>query len=378
MTLTQNIRLFAAAAGLSALALGGAAAHSPSHGQAAPLSESRLDSLPTELAGFVFTADEAGNSISRIDLSDGSVTTVSVPIAPHNVDLSADGRWLLAVGDPAGGDHDHDHGSGNGHDHGDGSAHGGETEGQMVILDPRDIAAGPVAAFPAGDHPAHVVTDATGAQAFVTVAGQDAVAVIDIATGDRLALIETGAYPHGLRLSPDGREIYVANVQDGSVSVIDPEQLVELARIPVGPTPVQVEFLPDGESVFVSLRDANAVSRIDTTSREVTARFDVGEWPIQLGAARDGARLLVANEGSAERPSETVSIIDLESGAEARTIRTGAGPHGVAISPAGAWAFVTNIHENSVSMIDLSSDEIVATFAVGAGPNGITLFGLDD
>ena len=372
MTLTQSIRLIAATAGFGALAIGGAAAHSPSHGQATPLAESRLDTLPSGLAGFVFTADEAGASISGIDLSDGSVTTVSIPIAPHNVDLSADGRWLLAVGDPAGGDH----GSGDGHDHD--PSHGGGSDGKIVILDPQDLASGPVAAFPAGAHPAHVVTDANGAKAFVTVAGQDAVAVIDIATGERLALIETGAYPHGLRLSPDGQEVYVANVQDGSVSVIDAGQHTELARISVGPTPVQVEFLPDGESVFVSLRDANAVARIDTTNREVTAQFEVGEWPIQLGATRDGARLLVANEGNAEHPSETVSVIDLETGAEARTVRTGAGPHGVAISSAGAWAFVTNIHENSVSMIDLATDEVVATFAVGAGPNGITLFGLND
>ena len=374
MTITHNIRLLATTAGLSALALGGAAAHSPSLRQAEPLSESRLDTLPSGLSGFVFTADEAGASISGIDLADGSVTTVSIPIAPHNVDLSADGRWLLAVGDPAAGDHEH--GSGEGHNHG--ASHGGGSDGKIVILDPQDLASGPVAAFPAGAHPAHVVTDANGAKAFVTVAGQDAVAVIDIATGERLALIETGAYPHGLRLSPDGQEVYVANVQDGSVSVIDAGQHTELARISVGPTPVQVEFLPDGESVFVSLRDANAVARIDTTNREVTAQFEVGEWPIQLGATRDGARLLVANEGNAEHPSETVSVIDLETGAEARTVRTGAGPHGVAISSAGAWAFVTNIHENSVSMIDLATDEVVATFAVGAGPNGITLFGLND
>jgi YVTN family beta-propeller protein len=376
MTITHNIRLLATAAGLSALALGGAAAHSPSLRQATPLTESRLDRLPSGLAGFVFTADEAGASISGIDLSDGSVTTVSIPIAPHNVDLSADGRWLLAVGDPAGGDHEH--GSGDGHDQGHGVSDGSEADGKIVILDPRDLAAGPVAAFPAGAHPAHVVTGETGAKAFVTLAGQDALAVIDIATGERLALIETGAYPHGLRLSPDGQELYVANVQDGSVSVIDAAQHTELARIPVGPTPVQVEFLPEGGSVFVSLRDANAVAAIDTATREVTARYEVGEWPIQLGATRDGARLLVANEGSAKQPSETVSIIDLETRAEARTVRTGAGPHGVAISPAGAWAFVTNIHENSVSMIDLSTDGVVAMFAVGAGPNGITLFGLDD
>jgi len=372
MTLIQNIRLLATAAGFGALAVGIAAAHSPVQGQATPMVESHLDKLPSGLSGLVFTADEAGASISEIDLSDGSVTTVSIPIAPHNVDLSADGRWLLAVGDPAGGDHEHGV-------HDDRSAsHGGGSDGKIVILDPRNIGAGPIAAFPAGVHPAHVVTNAEGRQAFVTVAGQDAVAVIDIVTGERLALIETGAYPHGLRLSPDGQEIYVANVQDGSVSVIDAERHTELARIPVGPTPVQVEFSPDGGSVFVSLRDANAVASIDTTHREVTARYEVGEWPIQLGATRDGARLLVANEGNAEEPSETVTIIDLGAAEEVRTVRTGAGPHGVAISPDDAWAFVTNIHESSVSMIDLSSDEVVATFAVGSGPNGITLFGFDD
>jgi YVTN family beta-propeller protein len=46
-----------------------------------------------------------------------------------------------------------------------------------------------------------------------------------------------GAYPHGLRLSPDGRELYVANVLDGSVSVIDVAAQKVIKTIQVGELP---------------------------------------------------------------------------------------------------------------------------------------------
>lgn len=48
--------------------------------------------------GFVYTADERGNSISVIDLAAGQVKTIPIPISPHNVQVSRDGRMLLAVG----------------------------------------------------------------------------------------------------------------------------------------------------------------------------------------------------------------------------------------------------------------------------------------
>ena len=38
-------------------------------------------------------------SISAIGLGTGTVTTTPIPVAPHNVDLTPDGRFLLAVGD---------------------------------------------------------------------------------------------------------------------------------------------------------------------------------------------------------------------------------------------------------------------------------------
>ena len=56
-------------------------------------------------SGTVYSADEGGNTLSAIDLGTGSVTTVPLPVSPHNVDLTPDGRFLLAVGTPASGGH---------------------------------------------------------------------------------------------------------------------------------------------------------------------------------------------------------------------------------------------------------------------------------
>ena len=53
-------------------------------------------------AGFVYSANEGADSISRIDLATGRVLTLPVPVTPHNVQISRDGRWLFAVGSMAG------------------------------------------------------------------------------------------------------------------------------------------------------------------------------------------------------------------------------------------------------------------------------------
>ena len=313
------------------------------------------------MSGFVYTADEYGNSISAINLADGQVQTVPVAISPHNIQVTADGRRLLAVGNPA--NETHGHGQG-GHDGGQG--------GLLLILDPDKLAAGPLASIEVGEHPAHVVVDKAGSRAFVTLAGENAVAVVDLARQETLEEIPTGAYPHGLRISPDGGTAYVANVEDGSVSILDTAKLTEVARIPVGKGPVQVGFTPDGGRVYVSLRDENKVAVIDTAARQVIGRVEVGRNPIQVFATPDGRFVYAANQGTKDNPADTVSVIDVATGSVIDTIRTGAGAHGVVVCNEGRHVFVTNMAAGTVSMIDVESRTVVAEFAVGKGPNGIT------
>ena len=309
--------------------------------------------------GFVFTADERDASLTRIDLASGERITVDVPIAPHNVQVSNDGRTVLATGAPA---DDHDHGD-DGH---------GSGPGKLLVFTAEDFADGPRTTITVGDHPAHVVSDQAGRHAFVTNAGDDTVSVVDLEAGTEVDVIATGAYPHGLRLGPDGRELYVANVEDGSVSVIDVEARAESARIEVGETPVQVGFLPDGSQVYVSLRNENRVAVIDTGTREVIAYVDTGNWPIQVYAHPDGDRMYVANEGTEDEPDNRVMVIDVASRAVIATIEVGEGAHGLATSADGRFVFATGLFDDSLSVIDARTDAVIATHVVGGGPNGVT------
>lgn len=309
--------------------------------------------------GIIYTGNEEGHSISAIDLQTGQVTTIDVPLEPHNVQVTADGTLLLAVGEAA-----------------DGPSGMGEmpgmAEGRLLLFSTTDLAGGPIAAIDVGEHPAHVVADPTGTLAFVTLSAENAVAVVDLAGEQVVAKIATGVYPHGLRLSPDGRLAYVANVEGDSISVIDVSLLTQAAEIPVGDAPVQVGFTPDGTRAFVSLRDENAVAVIDTATQQVVSRIAVGNAPIQVHATPDGRFVYVANQGTETAPGNTVSVIEVATGQVTNVIQTGAGPHGVAVSDDGRFAFVTNIFGGDVSVIAVAEQAVVATFAVGEGPNGIT------
>ncbi|MDW9688390.1 YncE family protein [Sinorhizobium meliloti] len=324
--------------------------------------------------GFVYTADEHGNSVSRIDLKSGKVDIVPVDIMPHNVQFVPGKSRLLAVGLSASGSEaeGHDGGGDGASEHGGGGHEGTAATGKLVVLDTDDITSATKTSIGVGAHPAHVIADTEGNRAYVSNSEDDTVSVVDLRKDEVIATIGTGDYPHGLRMSPDGKSIYVANVEDGTISVIDTATLAEVDRVEVGSTPVQVGFVPDGSRVYVSLRDANQVAVIDPVTRKVTQRIDVGRSPIQVHATPDGRFVYVANQGTVAEPDDTVSVIDAASGTVVKTIRTGAGAHGVTVSSDGDLAFVTNIIDGTVSAISVVSQSVVGSYRVGKGPNGIT------
>lgn len=332
--------------------------------------------LPT---GFVFTANEDGGNISRIDLESDTVQEIPLPIMPHNVDVSAKGELVFVVG-LAG--HEGASSQAMMSTEGPGSMMGMAEEspprsdmprGKLAVLSLASLAAGPIALVNVGRHPAHVVPDLDSKRVFVSDSETDSISIVDLATRTVVKTISTGDYPHGLRLSPDGRELVVANVEDGSVSVIDVATLKESGRIPVGAAPVQVGFTPDGTRIYVSLRDENAVAVIDRQSRTVLTKIAVERNPIQVHATPDGRFVYVANQGSDDNPDNRVSIIEVASNSVVKTLTVGAGAHGVAISPDGRFAYVTNIREDSVSVIDTAKQSVVKTIPVGEEPNGIAV-----
>jgi YVTN family beta-propeller protein len=316
--------------------------------------------------GFIYTADAEGNSISVIALGSGQVKTVPVRISPHNVQVSRDGRLILAVGMLAG--------TKMSEDDSDTEKRGSEAmqKGRLLIFDAATMSADGAADIEVGSEPAHVIIDLQGKSAYVTNAEDDTISVVDVNERKITREIKTGKSPHGLRMSPDGREIYVANTGDDSVSVIDVAGAKEVARIPVGKAPAQVGFTPDGRRVYVSSTTENSISVVDTATRRQVASVPVGRKPIQVFATPDGRYVYAANEGTKDNSDNTASVIDTVTNKVIATVETGKGAHGAVVSDDGSRAFVANTIDGTVSVIDTATQRVTRNIKVGAGSGCIS------
>jgi len=99
---------------------------------------------------------------------------------------------------------------------------------------------------------------------------------------------------------------------------------------------------------------------------------DVGVGPVQVFVTPDNQYVLAANQGTKDKPSTTVSIIDTATFAVIATVETGKGAHGITIDPAGKYAYITNIYGNNVAVLDIAARKIIATVPTAEAPNGIS------
>ncbi|MFN3979462.1 MAG: YncE family protein, partial [Caldilinea sp.] len=129
-----------------------------------------------------------------------------------------------------------------------------------------------------------------------------------------------GAFPHGLRASPDGRWVAVANLRDDSVSLIDAATLSVTATMAVGAGPVQVAFASDGATLYVTLNGENAVAAVDLATQRIKGKATVSAGPVQVYLTPDGSLALVANQGTTDAPGTTLSFVDTTSLAEVKAI----------------------------------------------------------
>lgn len=317
-------------------------------------------------ADKVYVANEEADTVSVLDAASfRMLANVRVGGKPHNVQVSPDGTrvWVTNNGEPVADAAAH---PGMGKDE-----HQAMGAGAVWVIDATTDAV--LAKVPVGLHPAHVVLTPDGRFAYVTNGGDNTLSVIDASTQRLVSTIAVGKFPHGIRVSPDGKQAYVANLKGGTVSVVDTASQKEVTQIPVGKGPAQVGFTPDGRLAFVSLSGENAVAVIDPATRKVLRRIAVGTVPIQLFATPDSTTLLVANQGTRNKPGKTLSMIDLGSFKGIRTIETGAGTHGVAIDREGRYAYITNTYGGSLSVLDIRKRSVVATVSVGKGPNGVSV-----
>ena len=134
--------------------------------------------------------------------------------------------------------------------------------------------------------------------------------------------------------------VYVANLSSDSVTAIEPATATSGEEIKVGTSPVGIAITPNGTSAYVTNALSDSVTPIEPVQRH--GRHERPSW--QLATNRPG-----------------------------REIKVGVDPSGIAITPDGTSAYVTNQGSDSVTPIEVQTNTPGKEIKVGTAPTGVAI-----
>ena len=261
---------------------------------AAITTEYRLGAEPGAVAagaGSIWVANPREGTVSRIRRAAGAVDTIDVGLTPAALAFGAGSLWVV----------------------------GGDSNSVMQV-DPR--AGRVVQQIPVGNGP-QAVAVGYGA-VWVATALDGEVVRIDLRTG-RLDRTPVGGHPAALAIGSGA--VWAAGQESAVVARIDPRsrEVVGGTLVGNGPSAVTVGL----GAVWTANRQDGTVSRIDPATGHVTDTVPAGRAPVALAVA--GAVVWVGDAAG--------GIIRLDPRAlrEARTVRTGSSPAGMAAVDHDLW-----------------------------------------
>ena len=195
----------------------------------------------------------------------------------------------------------------------------------------------------------------------------NALAIVDPASGKVVGLVPVGESPHEVSVSADGKLAFVSNYGSrnpgNTISIIDLAAQKEIRRLDLGPL-----GRPHGLDV--------AAGKVYFTSEasKLIARYDVAEnridWMMGTGQDRthmviltkDHRRIFTSNAGS-----NTITAMDQAEGPAGWTntqIPVGKAPEAIDISPDGKEVWTAHRLDGGLSIIDVAAKKVLQTVDV--------------
>jgi YVTN family beta-propeller protein len=205
--------------------------------------------------------------------------------------------------------------------------------------------------------------------AIVSIAS-NAVTFVDTATNQVKHITYVGRAPHEAFFTQDGSEIWVTVRGEDYVAVLDGTSYAEKARIQVPNGPGMTIFSPDGTYGYVCSSFTPETVVVSTKTHEIVGRVkQVSPFCPNIAASPDGEQvwLTLKDTGkamvfAAKPPFQVLRVID-----------TGPISNHVNLvnTPRGHFAYVTIGGLNQVKVFQTTDFEQVATISVGDLPHGI-------
>ena len=190
--------------------------------------------------------------------------------------------------------------------------------------------------------------------------------------------------PHGVRSNHAGTLVYVSCMNSDEILEIDRQSFRIRRRHKTGEgtssgppqhdcMPTFVSVSPDDQRLYVACNHGNTLQVLDAGSLELVKEIPAGAGAYNVEPSADGRWVIVTN-----KKAQSVSLVDAQTLTEVAKIPTTKPlPHGVAYSPDGHWAFISQesvgIDPGAVDVIDLTTRARVASIPIPRQPTGITI-----
>ena len=184
----------------------------------------------------------------------------------------------------------------------------------------------------------------------------------------------TGKGPHELAISADGRLAVVTDYMGGnSLTVFDIQQAKKLKTIDLSryPFPHGVSFLSDQRSVAVSSEGSDSVVIVDILAGRIIKVIDTKQkGSHMLALPESGKRVYTTN-----MHADTVSELDVNSGALLRKISTPNVPEAITVNKDGTELWVGSNDKGLVTVFDLTNGEVIKQWSGFKFPYRVLLSG---
>ena len=328
---------------------------------------------PAAPAGFryrLYVVSESGDIVTQLAWDGATLTTLkTVPVGimpadidgPHNITLSPDGRSYyvtIAHGTPYG------------------------SLWKMAVDGDTLLGRAPVEMFPTT-----ISVTPDGELAFVANSDfygdhprTNLVSVIYTPQMTPLTNVAACDMPHGVKVNHAGTFVYISCMNSDEVLEIDRQSLGITRRHKTGAAmgmggcmPTFVSLSADDKRLYVACNHGNSLQVIDAATLTLVKEIPTGAGAYNVEPSPDGKWVIVTN-----KKAQSVSVISADSLVEvARVPTTKKIPHGVAFSPDGRYAFISQesigVDPGAVDVLDLTTRTKVATAPVPLQPTGITL-----
>jgi YVTN family beta-propeller protein len=282
------------------------------------------------------------NTVSVIDTAAGAVVaTVPVVTGPHGMGVTPDGRRVFVSGDGSSGVSVIDTAT----DRVIKTIEVGKTphgiavtpDGKMVLVgvygDNRvafiDTASNTVVATVPVPSPHTIAIRPDGKTAYVASQepGKFALVVVDLASRSVVRAVALAAAPRDPEFSFDGKALYFTLAGVNAIEVLDPMTDKIVAEVPTGVSPHIARLYRGATLGAAVVQGPGELQLFDPATKRKVRAIAVGNQP-HWQASNDGKKVYVTNEGSND-----VTVVDLGTG-QKTTIPVGTAPRKIVVQPA--------------------------------------------